>query len=244
MSTYVISDIHGHYAQFMAMLQAMDFHSQDTLYLLGDVVDRGPDGIKILQYAMMQPNIYPILGNHEYMALSTLSWLVNDEITDEFIAKLDVDRLAGLSEWYAVGGDTTIAEFRRLDAEQRQNLLEYLGEFALYANIMVNGREFVLTHAGLANFAPSRPLADYRLDELIFLSPDYTRQYYPNKYLVTGHTITRRIYAQQLHVAVDALSRDYDRIYREHNHIAIDCACGYDGRLGAICLDTLAEYYV
>lgn len=28
-------------------LQAIDFRPQDTLYVLGDVVDRGPDGVKI-----------------------------------------------------------------------------------------------------------------------------------------------------------------------------------------------------
>ena len=34
-------------------------------------------------------------------------------------------------------------------------------------------------------------------------------------------------------------------IYKANNHIAIDCGCYLpDGRLSAICLDTLDEFYV
>lgn len=38
------------------------------LYINGDVIDRGSGGIKILQHMMLHPNIYHILGNHEYAA--------------------------------------------------------------------------------------------------------------------------------------------------------------------------------
>ena len=40
--TYVLSDLHGHYEVFKAMLNKIDFDDQDTLYILGDVCDRGP----------------------------------------------------------------------------------------------------------------------------------------------------------------------------------------------------------
>ena len=65
---YVISDIHGCYEKYRGILQAIRLRSEDTLYVLGDVVDRGPDGIRILQDMMGRANVYPILGNHEFMA--------------------------------------------------------------------------------------------------------------------------------------------------------------------------------
>lgn len=45
---YVISDVHGRYDLFIKMLDKISFSDNDTLYLLGDMIDRGPDGIKLL----------------------------------------------------------------------------------------------------------------------------------------------------------------------------------------------------
>ncbi len=42
MATYVISDIHGEYELFIKLLEKIRFTSADTLYVLGDVIDRGP----------------------------------------------------------------------------------------------------------------------------------------------------------------------------------------------------------
>ena len=69
MSTYVLSDIHGEKDRFEAMLETIGFSQEDTLYILGDVVDRGPDGISILRRIMNMPNVYMLLGNHEDMML-------------------------------------------------------------------------------------------------------------------------------------------------------------------------------
>ena len=44
-------------------------------------MDRGRGGIKILQYMMMQPNMYPIIGNHEYALRQVLNF-VTQEITE------------------------------------------------------------------------------------------------------------------------------------------------------------------
>ena len=42
MASYVISDIHGEYDKFLDLLQKTGLREEDTLYILGDVVDRGP----------------------------------------------------------------------------------------------------------------------------------------------------------------------------------------------------------
>ena len=62
---YVCSDIHGRYDKWCALLAALDLKPTDTLYVLGDVIDRGPDGIKVLQDMAQRLNVIPILGNHE-----------------------------------------------------------------------------------------------------------------------------------------------------------------------------------
>ena len=63
--TYVMSDIHGHYDKYREMLETIEFAADDTLYVLGDVLDRGSDGFKTLLDMTARPNVIGLLGNHE-----------------------------------------------------------------------------------------------------------------------------------------------------------------------------------
>lgn len=227
---YVISDIHGHFDKYEEMLEKINFNDRDTLYILGDVVDRGANGIKVLQDMMLRPNVIPILGNHEYMAMLSLSWMM-EEITEDTLEAFDRDKMQSLSEWMLVGGKETVAEFQKLSMEDRKDILEYLTEFSLYEVVHAGGETFILVHAGLDNFRVDRDLYDYDLSELIFKKPDYNREYFPDKYLVTGHTPTRTIC-------------DTDEIFIKNRHIAIDCGCEFGGKLGCVCLDTMEQFYV
>jgi serine/threonine protein phosphatase 1 len=126
-------------------------------------------------------------------------------------------------------------EFRELDRETQHEMMEFIKDFDLYAEVTAGGRDYVLVHAGLGNFSPEKELWEYSLHELIWTRPDYNEQYYPDKYVVTGHTPTRFI---------EENPRP-DRIFRNKNHIAIDCGANIPGgRLAAICLDTDEEFYV
>lgn len=231
MSTYVISDIHGEYDKFVELLKKINFNDSDVLFLLGDLIDRGNDGIKLIQYCMYQSNIYPILGNHEYMAIQVLNWNVNTIDTEKDLEKLTTDNLQALSHWKNDGGDSTIDAFRKLSLEEREDILDYLNDFDNYIELNINDKQFILVHAGIDNFIENKELDDYYLHDLIFNKPDYNKIYYKDKYLITGHTPTSLIHQK-------------DEIYKSNNHIAIDCGCTYGGKLAAICLETLEEYYV
>ena len=216
----------------MKILELIDFSDTDTLYVNGDVIDRGMGGIKILQHMMMQPNIYPILGNHEYAAGTCLRFLMK-EITEESIEDIDEETIKNLMEWQNIGGQRTMDAFHKLSYEEKQDVVDYLDEFSLYEEVFVNGKQFVIVHAGLTNFSADRPLDDYELFELVFKAPFYDTVYFPDKYLVTGHLPTK---------AIEENPR-LNKIFIHNNHIAIDCAAGYDGCVGCICLDTFEEFY-
>lgn len=64
---YIISDIHGCYDEYMELLRKINFKDSDELYILGDVVDKGPHPIKVIQDMMMRTNVFPIIGNHDYI---------------------------------------------------------------------------------------------------------------------------------------------------------------------------------
>lgn len=44
-----MSDIHGNRRRFESVMKQIDLQPEDTLYVLGDVIDRYPDGIRILR---------------------------------------------------------------------------------------------------------------------------------------------------------------------------------------------------
>ena len=72
---YVMSDMHGCFDKYQQMLCEISFSSRDTLYVLGDVIDRGADGVKILLDMSLRPNVFPLLGNHEFTAAICMSWI-------------------------------------------------------------------------------------------------------------------------------------------------------------------------
>ena len=73
---YAMADLHGCAEQYFEMLQLIRFSKEDTLYILGDVIDRGEGGIKILLDMMRRPNVVFLAGNHEQMAVKVMKEIV------------------------------------------------------------------------------------------------------------------------------------------------------------------------
>ena len=73
---YTVSDIHGCYNKYRKLLKKINFGPDDTLYVLGDVIDRGPDGFKILLDMARRSNVINLMGNHEAMAVQALSHIL------------------------------------------------------------------------------------------------------------------------------------------------------------------------
>ena len=233
---YICSDLHGRYDLWSALLAKLNLRSDDTLYILADVIDRGPEGVEMVQDIMARPNVLPILGNHELTAAFCLPWLL-EEITDRSLSELDDTRLAALREWILNGGGPTLRGLKRISLSARKDILTYLREMDLYAQVKAGGRSFVLTHAGLNHFSPHRPLEDYQLTDFLFCRPQTDMEFWADRYLVYGHTPTRLL-RQQMGEPPE------DTILHLKMQIAIDCGCGFGGKLGCLCADTLEEFYV
>lgn len=90
----------------------------DTLYVLGDILDRGPHPIQIILKIMEMPNVVCLTGNHELMALECLEFLMQ-EITKISIEKVDEKMLENLVTWQYNGSKSTIDEFRTLSREMQ-----------------------------------------------------------------------------------------------------------------------------
>ncbi len=233
MATYVISDIHGEYEKFLKILRKIDLMPEDDLYVLGDIVDRGPHPVKCLLKLMAMPNAVCLLGNHELMALECLRFLTK-EITDESIADLSENNVDDLLLWAVNGSRTTINEFHALDREMQEEVIDFLRDMPLYEEITAGGQDYLLVHAGLGNFSPDKDLEAYTLNELVWEPADFSVRYFDGVITVSGHTPTQNIEE----------NKKPGYIYRANDHIAIDCgACFKGGRLAALCLETGEEFY-
>lgn len=234
MSTYIISDIHGCYDQYLKLLNRLDFSIEDELFVLGDAIDRGPEPIKVLLDLMGRENATLIMGNHDATALMVLQKLAK-EITDDSIDEITPNVLSACSCWFQDGGFITMKQFRELDRPTQADILSFLEDAPFYETIEHNDKLYILVHGGLENFDVSKELDDYEPDELLWERPDYNREYFTGGriFLVTGHTPT-------------TLIRDDKQplVYEGHGHIAIDCGCVFGGKLAAYCIETGIATYV
>lgn len=74
MSTYVIGDVHGCFDQFIRLVKKIDYDSKkDQIILTGDLVNRGPKSLDVLNYCMADKNITTVLGNHDLYLLYLIS---------------------------------------------------------------------------------------------------------------------------------------------------------------------------
>lgn len=80
MSTWVIGDVHGCYNAFQALIESNFIKEEDKVILIGDIIDRGPDSVKMLDWAMQNVNhggkYYMIRGNHEQNIIDDFTKLV------------------------------------------------------------------------------------------------------------------------------------------------------------------------
>ena len=129
---YVMSDLHGQYEKYLKMLEKISFSDDDTLYILGDIVDRGDHPIKILQDMSMRSNVFPIMGNHEQMAITMLRKLCVEITADNYASHLTAEDIRHLSIWFINGGQSTLDEFRALSHAQREVMFDYFDEFTYY----------------------------------------------------------------------------------------------------------------
>ncbi len=221
--TYVISDIHGKYQKFKSILEQISFRESDTLYVLGDLLDFGEEGMELLADLSVRVNVYSVAGEHDFLAARMLKGFSR---MLESGAAPDAEYIAEMTAWVQDGGQPTLDAFRGLDKDQREGVLEYLEDMTLYEEVTVKGQKYLLLHAGLADYNADAELEDY-LPEDFFSEPlDASYPLIEGTTVIVGHAPTRS-----------------GRIEYGQGSIFIDCGAGEGGELGCLCLESGKEYY-
>ena len=224
--TYVMSDIHGCYDKYVEMLEKIKFSEGDILYILGDVVDRGANGMKVLLDIAEHSNIILLMGNHDQEALLLLSQLykfIEGEVSDEL---LEVYQM-----WLSDGGKATVIEFLQLTEDEQVKVLQEIKNALYYKEVVINDVKYLLAHT-VPEKEELQDIKSCDLEAFVLGEPEYEKQYFEDIIIITGHTPTEYI---------DKSSKG--RIWRGNNHIAVDCGAVYGNPLGCICLETGEKYY-
>lgn len=234
---YVMSDIHGYYKAFKKMLEKINFTEEDTLYIIGDLIDRGPKNLEIVDYCRSRDNIIVLKGNHEYM----LEMYKRDK---------NIRRC-----WLKSGGNLTLEEIEKSYGENsnyEEDLIEWIEKLPLFEEVEIEDNIFLLTHAGLSKklydkyckefkiriwskielghlFEWAIRKLDYEENEILWSKGIFESKKVPTRdYLVIGHTPTE--------------SR---KIENKNRVFSIDCGSYEEGgRIGCLCLNNLKEFYV
>lgn len=221
--TYVTAGICGDWDRYQRLLQAIDLKKEDILFVIGDMADYGEQGVEVLTDMSMRENVYPVAGEHDFLALRMLNgfdkMLKEDSSpTPEFAAEM--------TAWAADGGKPTLDGFRALDADMREGILEYLAELPLYEEIESKGKDYVLVYAGIADFDPDTELDDYQPEDF-FLPATAGERFFEDRTLIVGGAAT-----------------ESGRIEREEGIIRLNCGAKDGGKLACLCLETGEEFYV
>jgi len=97
MAVYAIGDVQGCYDSLRALLDRVAFSPDaDTLWLTGDLVNRGPQSLDVLRFVKSLPNAVTVLGNHDLHLLAVASGqapLKKRDTFDAVLASPDRDEL-------------------------------------------------------------------------------------------------------------------------------------------------------
>ncbi|MGB3204276.1 MAG: metallophosphoesterase family protein [Crinalium sp.] len=165
----VIGDVHGHYDGLMTLLEAVAPNSEDQVYFVGDLIDRGPHSAHVVEFVKKSP-YHCLLGNHEQMLLDVFP---DGEINGE-----------ALQGWLYSGGHATVNSYGDDGVDPEH--IEWIRGLPTHLDL----GDIWLVHAGVD---PKRPIEKQSSNEFCWIREEFhsiRQPYFMNKLIITGHTIT------------------------------------------------------
>ena len=166
----VIGDVHGYYDGLMTLLEAIAPGSEDQVYFLGDLIDRGPMSAQVVEF-VQQSSYQCLLGNHEQMLLDVL-------------ASTGTSSSQAEQAWLYSGGYATVTSYKEATIPQKH--LDWMLSLPKYLDL----GDVWLVHAGVD---PKMPSAEQTAEQFCWVREEFhsmREPYFPDKLIIIGHTIT------------------------------------------------------
>ena len=247
MATYAISDIHGCFDQFMEVLELAQFNpAHDTLYVLGDVVDRGEQIDLCAQWLVDQKanaqgsSVRFLMGNHEEMAAWAFEGAWSNFRLD------DVNR----PPWEINGGMATFEQLQNLEPATVDAFQRIVIRAPKAETVHINGNLVLLCHAGIRPAEPEAEDGEWLIqsvEDLLWIGTEwYGAPEQPPFDVVSGHTPTIALFSMpDLPGCPDDVRAAGAAAHMMHwgRKHCIDCGCVFGGNMGLLRLDDWQEYY-
>jgi serine/threonine protein phosphatase 1 len=164
---YAIADIHGCCKTFHALIEKLRLKGSDTLYLLGDYIDRGPDSKGVLDTIMnLDCNVVALMGNHEDMWLRASVEMENPSQGD-----------ANFKRWMQNGCQATLKSFAGINTKP---YLAFLRDMPPFFEL----EDFYLVHAEF-DFSLPDPFGDAGIASMLW---GRGKPYHGKKPVLCGHS--------------------------------------------------------
>jgi bis(5'-nucleosyl)-tetraphosphatase (symmetrical) len=101
MATYAIGDVQGCFITLERLLRRIDFDpNRDRLWLVGDLVNRGPASLQVLRWAKsMGRSVVAVLGNHDLHLIARAEGVREPRKRDTFDDVFDAPDGKALLDW-------------------------------------------------------------------------------------------------------------------------------------------------
>ncbi|HAS6048318.1 metallophosphoesterase [Vibrio vulnificus] len=134
---FVIGDIHGKLALLQDILKRVDFHGErDLLISVGDLIDRGPDSVGVLDYYQTHHWFEAVMGNHEWMMVNALDAQNKLERSEKEAYFIKI--------WHRNGCEWS----QNLTGAEKQRLRDAVAQLPSVITVeLEDGRRFGISHA-------------------------------------------------------------------------------------------------
>lgn len=101
MSRFAVGDLHGHLEPLERLLAEVGFQrGRDELWLVGDIVNKGPDDAAVVDFVQRLPLAQCVLGNHELHMLAVARGVTPPRSKDTFMPLLRSPNAAAILSWF------------------------------------------------------------------------------------------------------------------------------------------------
>ena len=163
--TLFIGDVHGCYDELMALVAKIWLRDTDHLYFVGDLINKWPKSLEVVEWVRNRLNTWSVIGNHEYFSLQK-----------EFVPYDENNHLNWIKNRY----------------EQTENLRNTLTqkwhrEWLLSLPVMIERDDFILIHGGLhPKYGKETPVEIATMIRVVDGQPWY-ESYTGTKPIIYGH---------------------------------------------------------
>lgn len=214
MGTWVMGDVHGCYEEFMIMLGKIEkLDNKATIIIVGDIIDRGPNSRKMLDWAMeniTEDGKYQmIIGNHEFNLVYEYRKAVKElkryHGTDKIAKRMDNKYIKN--------------EFGEEPLRALSKYIDFIQKLQYRKFIEVNGQEYLIAHAWYNEKYSELTNIDFRdIMEYSMIRTEYIPK--RKEILIHGHSAT---------IFDDCVKHGAERgkVWDKGSSIDVDCGLVY-----------------